>query len=56
MYACQMPDGIDVSNVLYVIYDIFDMYGAPTYTIFIYVNMGVKRSVGTPGMQSVSGR
>ena len=31
MYACQMPDGIDVRNVIYVIYDIYDMYGALTY-------------------------
>ena len=43
-----MPDVIDVRNVLYVIYD---MYGALTYTICMYVNMGVKRSVMTSGMQ-----
>ena len=51
MYACQMPDVIDVRNVIYVIYDIYDMYGALTYTICIYVNMGVKRSIRTSGMQ-----
>ena len=27
------------------------MYGAMTHTIFMYVNMGVKRSVRTSGMQ-----
>ena len=32
MYACQMPAGIDVRNVISVIYDIYDMYGALTYT------------------------
>ena len=48
MYACQMPDVIDVRNVIYVIYD---MYGALTYTTCMYVNMGVKRSVMTLGMQ-----
>ena len=51
MYARQMPDVIDVRYVLYVIYDIYDMYGALTYTICMYVNMGVKRSVRTSGMQ-----
>ena len=40
-----MPD------LMYVIYDIFDMYGALTYAICMYVNMGVKRSVRTSGMQ-----
>ena len=45
---------IDVMYVIYVIYDIYDindMYGALTYTICMYVNMGVKRSVRTSGMQ-----
>ena len=51
MYACQMPDVIDVINVIYVINDIYDMYGALTYTICRYVNIGVKRSVWTSGMQ-----
>ena len=37
-----MPHVIDVLYVLYVIYD---MYGALTYTICMYVNMGVKSSV-----------
>ena len=46
-----MTDGIDVRNVIYVIYDIYDMYGALTYTICMYVNMGVRRSVRTSGMQ-----
>ena len=32
-------------------YDIYDMYGALTYTICMYVNIGVKRSVRTSGMQ-----
>ena len=51
MYACQMPDDIDVRNVIYVIYDIYDMNGALTYIICMYVNMGVKRSIRTSGMQ-----
>ena len=51
MYASQMPDGIDVRNFIYVIYDIYDMHSALTYTICMYVNMGVKRSVRTSGMQ-----
>ena len=38
-------------NVIYVIYDIYNMYGALTYTKCMYVNMGVKRSVRTSGMQ-----
>ena len=41
-------------NVIYVIYDmypIYDMYGYLTYTICMYVNMGVKRSVRTSGKQ-----
>ena len=46
-----MPDGIDVINVIYVIYDIYDMYGALTQTVCMNVNMGVKRSVRTSGMQ-----
>ena len=50
MYACQMPDVIDVRNVIYVIYDIYDMYGALTYTICMDVNTGVKRSLRTSGM------
>ena len=45
-----MPDDIDVIFVIHIIYD---MYGALTYTICtcMYVNMGVKRSVRTSGMQ-----
>ena len=39
-----MPDVIDVINVIAVIYE---MYGALTYTIWMYVNIGVKRSVLT---------
>ena len=46
-----MPDVIDVRNVKYVIFDMYDMYGTLTYTICMYVNMGVKRSVGTSGMK-----
>ena len=49
-----MPDDKDVIFVIYVIYDIYDMYGALTYIIFMYVNMGVKRSVRTSGMQPTS--
>ena len=41
-----MPD------VEYVIYVIYDMNGALTYIICMYVNMGVKRSVKTSGMQT----
>ena len=59
-----MPEVIDVRNVIYVIndiydmygaltYDIYDMYGALTYTICMYVNMGVKRSLRTSGMQPI---
>ena len=51
IYACHMPDVMFVIYVKYGIYDIFDMYGALTYTICMYVNMGVKRSVRTSGMQ-----
>ena len=43
----------DVMYVIYVKYDIFDMYGALTYTICMYVNMGVKRRVRTSGMQPI---
>ena len=32
-----MPDVIDVQNVIYVSYDIYDIYGALTYTICMYV-------------------
>ena len=46
-----MLDVINVSYVIYVIYDIYDMYDALIYTICMYFNMGVKRSVGTSGMQ-----
>ena len=46
-----MPDVMYVKYVKYVKYVIFDMYGALTYTICMYVNMGVKRSVRTSGMQ-----
>ena len=42
---------IYVRNVIYVIYEIYDMNGALTYSICMYVNMGVKRSVRTSGMQ-----
>ena len=45
-----MPDVIDVTNVLY---DIYDMYGALTYTICMYVNMVVKISVRTSGMHVI---
>ena len=48
VYACKMPDDIDV------IYDIHDMYGALTHTICMFVNMGVKRSMRTTGMQPTS--
>ena len=48
-----MPDVIDVRNVLDVIYEIYDMYGALTYTICMYVNMGVKRRVRTSVMQPI---
>ena len=37
--------------VIEVINDIYDMYGALTYTICMNVNMGVKRSVRTSGME-----
>ena len=40
-----MPDDIDVVFVINEIYDIYDMYGALTYTICMYVHMGVKRNV-----------
>ena len=53
-YVCMSePDGIDVRTVIYVIYDIYEMYGALTYTICMYVNMGVKRSVRTSGIQQI---
>ena len=39
---CHMPYAMYVIYVKYVIYEIFDMYGALTYTICMYVNMGVK--------------
>ena len=51
MYGCQMPDVIYVRYVMYNICDIYDMYGSLTYTICIYVNIGVKRRVRTSGMQ-----
>ena len=40
-----MPD------VIYAIYVIYDMDGALTYILCMYVNMGVKRSVMTSGVQ-----
>ena len=46
-----LQDVIDVIYVIYVIYDIYDMYGALSYTKIMYVDMGVKRIVGTSGMQ-----
>ena len=42
-----MADVIYVKDVIYVISDIYDMYGAMTNTICMYVNIGVKRSVRT---------
>ena len=47
-----MSDDIYVIFVIYSIYDIYDMYGALTYTICMYVNISVKRSVKTSGMQT----
>ena len=46
-----MPDVVYVIYVIYDIYDIYDINGALTYIICMYVNMGVKRSVRTSGMQ-----
>ena len=46
-----MPDVTYVIYVIYDKYDIFDMYGAMTNTICMYVNIGVKISVRTSGMQ-----
>ena len=46
-----MPNVTYVTYVIYDKYDIFDMYGAMTNTICMYVNIGVKRSVRTSGMQ-----
>ena len=40
-----------VTYVIYDKYDIFDMYGAMTNTICMYVNIGVKRSVMISVMQ-----
>ena len=40
-----------VIDVIYDKYDIFDMYGAMTNTICMYVNIGVKRSIRTSGTQ-----
>ena len=41
----------DVIYVIYDIYNIYDMYGALTKATCMYVNIGVKRSVRTSGMQ-----
>ena len=49
-----MPYVMHVKYVIYYIYDIYDMYGALTYTICIYVDIGVKRSVTTSGMQPIT--
>ena len=49
-----MADVIYAIYAIYVIYDIYgiyDMYGDLTYTICMYVNRGVKRSVRNSGMQ-----
>ena len=46
-----MPYDIYVIYNLYDIYDIYDMYGALSYTRCMYVDIGVKRSVRTSGMQ-----
>ena len=40
----------DVIYVIYHIYDINDVYEALTYTIGMYVNMGVLRNIRTSGM------
>ena len=45
-----MPDVVDVNYFKHVIYDIDYMYGPLTYTICMYVNIGVKRSARTSGM------
>ena len=42
-----MPD------VIYVMNYIYDMSGALSYTKCMYVNMGVKRSIRTSGMQPI---
>ena len=42
-----MPDDMYVIHVKYVIFDIFALYGALTYTMCKYFNMDVKRSVMT---------
>ena len=46
-----MPDVIYVMYDIYDIYDIYYMYVDLTYTICTNVNIGVKRSVRTSGMQ-----
>ena len=46
-----MPDVIYVMYDIYDIYDIYYMYVDLTYTICSNVNIGVKRSVRTSGMQ-----
>ena len=46
-----MPDVIYVLYVIYDIYNTYYMYGAMTNTTCMYVNIGVKRSVRTSGMQ-----
>ena len=46
-----MPDVMHVKYVMYDIFDIYYMHGALIYTIFMYVNIGFKRSVKTSAMQ-----
>ena len=46
-----MPYDIYVIYTFYDIYDISDMYGALSYTKCMYVDIGVKRSIRTSGMQ-----
>ena len=46
-----MPDARYVIYDISDIFDMYDMYGAMTNTICMYVNIGVKRSVRTSGMQ-----
>ena len=46
-----MPDAVYIIHDIYDIFDMYDMYGSMRNTICMYVNISVKRSVRTSGMQ-----
>ena len=51
-YMCMSNARYHICQIWHIwYYDIYEMYGKLTYTICMYVNIGVKRSIMTSGMQ-----